>query len=207
MIISHQHKYIFFAVPKTATHSIREALRLTKSDQDWEQQVLFGKQAIPIPEISAIAHGHISALQIKSALPKEQWSGYYKFGFVRNPYDRFISICAFLNRQNAGYPGNELSWMKQAIRRKPFLNRVLVRPQSEQLIGIDGKIALDFVGRYESLQKSLDNILSHLGLELVELKVRNKSNHASYQTYYDDELKNWVTMFYQEDIKRFGYTF
>ena len=27
MIISHRHKFIFFAVPKTATHTIREALR------------------------------------------------------------------------------------------------------------------------------------------------------------------------------------
>jgi hypothetical protein len=54
VIISHRHKFIFFAVPKTATHATREALRQHLGPDDWEQQVLFGKQALPMPEIAAL---------------------------------------------------------------------------------------------------------------------------------------------------------
>ena len=95
MIISHRHKFIFFAVPKTATHTIREALRHHKDEDDWEQQVLYGEQALPIPEIARLKHGHISAEQIRPHLDDAIWNEYFKFAFVRNPFDRFVSTCFF----------------------------------------------------------------------------------------------------------------
>ena len=97
--------------------------------------------------------------------------------------------------------------MKAATQRAIFRQRILVRPQSEQLVMGDGTLAMDFVGRYENLQESLNAILSKLKLEPIELKVRNRSDHASYQSYYDDELRDWVASFYKEDLQRFGYEF
>ena len=41
MIISHQHRFIFAAVPKTGTHSVRQALREHMSEEDIEQVGLF----------------------------------------------------------------------------------------------------------------------------------------------------------------------
>ena len=207
MIVSHAHRYIFFAVPKTATHSVREVLRASKDEADWEQQVLFGEQAIPVPEIAEIKHGHISARQIQPALTEEQWGSYYKFGFVRNPFDRFVSICAFLNRENPNFKDNSLTWMKMATQRPVFRQRILVRPQFEQLINEQGELAMDFLGRYENLQESLDTILGKLNLEPIQLQVRNRSDHAAYQSYYDDELREWVANFYKEDLDCFGYDF
>lgn len=207
MIVSHAHRYIFFAVPKTATHSVREVLRASKDQDDWEQQVLFGEQSIPIPEIAQIKHGHISARQIQSALSEEQWQTYYKFAFVRNPFDRFVSICAFLNRENPNFNDNSLTWMKMATQRPAFRQRILVRPQFEQLINESNEVAMDFLGRYESLQSSLDTILDHLKLQPIQLKVRNQSEHAAYQSYYDAELRDWVADFYKEDLERFDYSF
>ena len=207
MIISHAHGYIFFAVPKTATHSVREALRISKGENDWEQQILFGEQTIPIEEIARIQHGHISAREIEPVLAREQWQTYSKFAFVRNPYDRFVSICAFLNRDNPNFKANSLSWMKLAIQRPAFRQRILVRPQYQQLINRDGEIAMDFVGHYECLQQSLDTILKKMNLDPVTLKVRNKSEHAGYRHYYDDELREWVADFYREDLAKFNYSF
>jgi len=146
MIISHTHRYIFFAIPKTATHSVREVLRQTQTDQDWEQQVLFGEQAIPIPEIAAIKHGHISVQQLQPVLDSEQWHSYYRFGFVRNPFDRFVSICAFLNRNNPRFKANSLLWMKMAFERPAFRERILVTPQSELLVNKEGELGVNFVG-------------------------------------------------------------
>ena len=37
MIISNRHRFIFFAVPKTGTHSVRQALRPFLADDDMEQ--------------------------------------------------------------------------------------------------------------------------------------------------------------------------
>ena len=205
MIISHKHKFIFFAVPKTATHTIRQALRGCLGENDWEQQVLFGKQSIPIPEIAAIVHGHISCRQIRAALDDHTWSEYFKFAFVRNPYDRFVSTCSFLNRENGNYPGNEMQFMKQALQRDRFRKRILVVPQSELLTDDDGQVLVDFVGRVESLQQSYEEICSRIAIPAEKLESKNRSQHRTYTDYYDTELQEAVADFYKSDFQLFGY--
>lgn len=207
MIISHKHRFIFFATPKTATHSVRQALGNYSADDDWQQQALFGEQLIPIPAIAKIKHGHISVSQLKSVLGEEQWHDYFRFGFVRNPFDRFVSTCVFLNRQNPRFQDNSLLWMKEALERPVFRQRILVVPQSELLVHADGQFGLDFVGHYETLQTSLDTIFDQLDLPAVQLTVKNRSEHAHYREYYDDHLRDLVTEFYAADLTRFNYAF
>jgi len=194
-------------VPKTATHSIREVLRPNLEAQDWEQQVLFGKDLSPIPEIASIGHGHIQVTQIKPFLTEEQWSSYYKFAFVRNPFDRFVSVCTFLNRDNPEFGADPLQWMKLALDRPRFLARPLVQPQFNLLSDASDNLAVDYIGRYETLQSSLDEVLNNLNLPTHELQQLNASNHAEYQKYFDAELKNRVTDLYQRDLSEFSYEF
>ena len=207
MIISHAKQFIFFAVPKTGTHAVRELLRAHKGPDDWEQQILFGEQWLPIPEIAKIQHGHISAQQISPHLEPIIWENYFKFAIVRNPFDRFISICFFLNRKNPLFIETPLQWMKSAIKAPQFRERVLVKPQYLQLMDAQGDIIMDYVGRYEHLQSSVDEICNRLRVKAVPLEIRNASEHKQYREYYDDELKSSVEMVYQEDLKRFNYAY
>jgi hypothetical protein len=207
MIISHKHKFIFFAVPKTATHAIREALREHTAEDDWEQQVLFGQQYLPIPELASIGHGHISVTQLRPHLPSETWDSYFKFGFVRNPFDRFVSTCFFLNRKNPRFNKNPTASMKQALSFDRFRQRVLVRPQVQQLTDDQGNVAVDFVGRYEDLQQSVDAIFDRLSLPATELPMKNTSQHGAFTEYYDDDLKSMVGGFYEKDLRVFNYDF
>ena len=205
MIVSHAKQFIFFAVPKTGTHAVRELLSSHKGPDDWEQQILFGEQLSPIPEIAKIQHGHISAQQIVPYLDKAAWESYFKFAIVRNPFDRFISICFFLNRNNPKFLETPLLWMKSAIVAPRFRERVLVKPQYLQLTDAQGSMAMDYVGRYEALQDSIDEICKRLQIESTPLKKRNASEHKQYREYYDDELISAVEAFYQEDLTRFNY--
>ena len=206
MIISHRHKFIFFAVPKTATHTIREALRQHLGPDDWEQQVLFGSQSLPIPEIAALRHGHITAQELRPHLDPGIWRDYFKFGFVRNPFDRFVSVCFFLHRDDPGFAAAATTVMKERLARKRFRQRVLVRPQHLQLCDENSDIALDFVGRYEALQQSYDAICEQIGVPRSALGLRNTSDHASYLDYYrDDALRRQVGEFYAEDLRLFSY--
>ena len=207
MIVSHAKQFIFFAVPKTGTHALRELLAPHKGPDDWEQQILFGQQQSPIAEIAKIQHGHISAQQIVAYLEPAIWQSYYKFAIVRNPFDRFISICFFLNRKNPQFLETPLQWMKSAITVPRFRARVLVRPQYLQLVDAQGNSAMDYIGRYEQLQDSVDEICDRLQLKSTQLPKRNTSEHNQYREYYDEELKSAVAEFYQEDLRRFNYCY
>lgn len=207
MIVSHRHKFIFFAVPKTATHAIRQSLRQHLDQEDWEQQTLFGEQYLPIPELAALKHGHISVRQIQPHLSREDWNTYFKFGFVRNPFDRFISTCFFLNRNNADFEKSAIKFMKNALNVERFRQRMLVKPQNQQLIDDNGNVALDSVGRYESLQQSYDEICARIGIQTTELGRKNPSRHKPYAEYYNDELRDRVAEYYEDDLKIFSYDF
>lgn len=205
MIISHKHRFIFFAVPRTATHAVRQALRPCLDADDWEQQALFSKQSIPVPGIAAIGHGHVSFQQLRACLPAQIWSSYFKFGFVRNPFDRFVSTCFFLNRRNRGFAGSEVEFMRRAIGRERFRQRVLAIPQYRLLMDENDTLMMDYVGRYETLQESFDEICRQIGITPPELSRKNESRHRDYACYYDVTMQQAVADCYRKDFELFGY--
>ncbi len=205
MIISHKHKFIFFAVPRTATHALRQALRPCLAADDWEQQALFGKQSIPAPGLAAIGHGHISFQQLRAQLPAQSWASYFRFGFVRNPFDRFVSICFFLNRRNPAFIGHEVEFMRQAIAKPRFRQRILALPQYRLLSDERDLPMMDYIGRYETLQQSFAEVCRRLGIAPTALARRNESDHRCYACYYDKPLQQAVANCYRKDFELFGY--
>lgn len=207
MIVSHTHRFIFLAVPRTGTHAIRHALETHLGRDDWQQKNLNGAARLPIPELAAIEHGHISATEARRYLPAEIWNGYLKFAFVRNPFDRFVSACFFLHRRQPAFAAAPIEQMKQALRHPPFRRRVLIRPQTAQLVLPDGSLGADRIGRFETLEGSLAEITAELGLPPLPLTRTNASVHESYAQHYDAELQQRVAELYAEDLRRFGYGF
>ena len=205
MIFSQSRGFIFFAVPKTGTHAIREALRPHLGEADWEQQLRYGEQLSPLPEVAAVNHGHVSYRQLRGAVGADALAGFFRFAFVRHPYDRFVSVCAFLARTDPGYRHNPTDWMKQALQRPQFCKRVLVAPQFSLLSDDAGVVALDFVGRYESLQADFDAVCDRLTLPKVTLPHRNRSEHDAYQNLLDNELKDALWQRYEQDFVAFNY--
>jgi hypothetical protein len=205
LIISHKHKFVFFAVPKTGTHAIRQALSPHLGPDDWEQQDLFERKRLPIPALAQLRHGHISVRQLQPLLPREQWERYFKFAFVRNPFDRFVSTCFFLRRNQPGMEQHATAFMKQAIRTPRFRQRILVQPQSVLLTDASGDVALDYVGRFEDLQQSCNEAFGRIGLPEPDLEKRNASKHGASANYYDDDLRRAVADYYRADFENFGY--
>jgi hypothetical protein len=207
LIISHHHRFIFFAVPKTGTHSVRQALRSILGQDDLEQVGLFVRKRFPFPELEHIAHGHISAMQIKPVLGDQTFNDYFKFAFVRNPFDRFVSYCAFISRDTGHFESTPLAFMKYVVKELRPIERILYRPQHEFLTGPDGGLLVDFVGRTEQMQASYDAVCARIGVPSTALEQVNASSHRPYWSYYDDELIALVTEQYQDDLTLFNYRF
>ena len=205
MIISHKHRYIFFAIPKTGTHSVRQALREHMGEQDLEQVGLFVEKRFPFPEFRDIKHGHLSARQIRPVLGDETYASYTKFAFVRNPFDRFVSYCAFMARDTPHFETEPRRYMK-FILQQGRMDHILFVPQSDFVTGADGRVELDVVGRNETMQSSYDEICARVGIPSASLGRSNSSKHRPYQEYYDAELKAGVSRLYQRDLDNFGYS-
>ncbi|RXK81555.1 hypothetical protein EST62_12080 [Chlorobaculum sp. 24CR] len=85
MRISHSHKFIFLATPRTGSTTTRNVL-------DKYSDI----SSILISDITKEFpfYHHISALELKRIFECRgwDWDSYEKFCFVRNPYDRVVSL-------------------------------------------------------------------------------------------------------------------
>lgn len=207
MIISHAHRFVFTAIPKTGTHSVRQALRQHLSAEDLEQVGLFVSKRFPFPEFQGVRHGHISLAEIRPCLDEEAFAGYFKFAFVRNPFDRFVSYCAFMSREQDWFEKDARGFMKHVLFTVRPAGHILFKPQHEFLADSEGHLLSDYVGRVEEMQASYDAVCQRLGLPATVLEKVNSSRRSGYQGYYDAELAEGVGDYYRRDLELFGYTF
>ncbi len=208
MIISHQHRFVFAAVPKTGTHSVRQALREHMSVDDIEQVGLFVNKRFPYEELAAIRHGHLSLRQVRPHLGEDVFLSYLKFAFVRNPFDRFVSYCAFITRERGTFLQAPQMVMEHLLFREPPEQHILFQPQASLLVDDDGRTLLtDIIGRVEDMQASYDAIAERIGIPTRKLEQVNSSQHGDYRGYYTSALVDAVAKRYSRDIELFGYQF
>jgi hypothetical protein len=208
MIISHKHRFIFAAVPKTGTHSVRQALRGHMGAQDIEQVGLFVNKRFPYEDLAAIRHGHLSLRQVRPHLGEEAFGSYFKFAFVRNPFDRFVSYCAFMTRDGGAFLRQPQVVMEHLLFRAPPEQHILFQPQASVLVDDDGRTLLaDMVGRVEEMQASYDAICARIGIPSSRLQQVNGSERGDYRQYYTPALVDAVASRYALDLELFGYRF
>lgn len=93
MILSHTHKFIFFCSSKVGTTSMEEILRPLQEGAEYD----FGSPG------AGIVPKHIPPAILRGAIPEKIWNEYFKFVFVRNPWDWFVSQW-FYNSVSAADP-------------------------------------------------------------------------------------------------------
>ena len=207
MIVSHTHRFIFAAIPKTGTHSVRQALREHLGDNDIEQVGLFVNKRFPFAELAATRHGHLGLAQVRPFLGEEVFASYFKFAFVRNPFDRFVSYCAFMTRQSGEFDRAPQQVMRHVLFQLRPMQHILFQPQYTLLVDADGKLLSDCVGRVEEMQESYDAICVRIGIPSRPLEQVNSTRRGDYRQYYDQQLIDGVSNLYRRDLDLFGYGF
>lgn len=134
---------------------------------------------------------------------------YFKFAFVRNPWDRVVS-CYFNKIVARCYPTFSECYGKSFEYFVDFIDRlnlsvadVHIRLQTK-LIPLD---QVDFVGSLENFEDDLNYVLKTIGLENVTIPKINATSRDHYSKYYTKRTANIIARKYQEDIEAFGYIF
>lgn len=189
MIIDDNLKFVFIAIAKTACTSVHRR---------------FGYTQDPAP---SIYHMHLK--DILEQNPQAKY--YFKFSFVRNPYDRLVSAYHDF-RHSEGHQSWASPIQKYDIFKDFALdlhnssckNWIHLRPQFEYL-ELNGKLGADFVGRFEHLNDSFSVVQRLINIPNKILDKHRTSSHDKYEEYYDEETKDAVYEFYRKDFEEFEY--
>jgi len=222
-----EYNCVFVHVPKTAGKSI-ESYFLDLLGLSWEQRapLLLRPNDDPARGPERLAHLTASEYVDFEYLTREQFTSAYSFSFVRNPWARLVSEYRYRKHHwhfsFRDFVGAHLpaAGMSDAYRH--------VMQQSDYVYGPDGKLLVDFIGRFENLQADFAEVCGKLGLESHPLRhvnhvagihqrvadrvrgwagMSHEPKHPHYSDYYDDETRERVTQLYARDIELFGYEF
>lgn len=140
---------------------------------------------------------------------------YFKFGFVRNPYERLYSIYKYSFKQTAQHPTTSIAFLTQYPTFEQFINEWLKKdnieqhyffyPQTKYLCNKDGKLLVDYVGRFENLEADFKLISNKLNINKPLAHI-NKSTYSHHGLAYTKELANKVYLAYQADFELFNYS-
>ena len=193
-MISHKYKYIFVHIPKCGGTSLEKQLLelegislpggntpLKNLDKSTGEKYLLGR-----------GRQHMTIDQYPD-------TDYFKFAFVRNPWCRMVS--EYIWRQRIyNYPDNAFG---------QFILDPPVTKSANHLWPQTGFIndKMDFIGKFENLQKDFDHVMKVLDLPRQILTHENRTRHKPYREYYDDETKEVIAERYKDDINYLCYDF
>ena len=210
MLVSHSHKLVFVHIQKTGGQTVSKILKENISD------------------VSRFKRKHGFAVHAKDDL--EGWNEYFKFAFVRNPWDRLVSWYSMIRNADQ----SRLAGMEQGKRQFLLWRYVLDNSSSfdefirnctgeieikkgvfysftfNQLDYVSdqhGNLLVDFIGRFENFQSDLLEVSNRVGLELDSIPHRNRSPHKHYSSFYTPETEMIVRDTFKRDIEYFGYEF
>jgi hypothetical protein len=218
--INHDKKAIFIHIPKTAGIYIRETLSDNYGFELYcsrrPDHIEFCKTNLALNRREDLFFGNsvegiIKYYKTSETLSKlmdmddHKWDSYFKFCFVRNPYDRIISgwnyICE-IKHLNIGF--KRYIDLKDIVNENEYFHVFL--PQSTHFLNEKNEKYIDFIGRFEHLEEDFKEILLKIGFNENEIthntsRTRNKRPHSSVNiTINDQQILDKVNKICKPDL-------
>lgn len=211
MIISYSHRFIFIHVGKAAGTSIQKAV---EPYAHRPERYLMNRLLATIGvHVNYCTHyqkkrfrKHVIAREVRRQLPNRVYDEFFRFAFVRNPWDRMVSMHHYM-RDKRLYHRHKLVESLGSF--EEYVRWEIKRNKDSQkafITDVGGNVIVDFVGRFERLRDDFAHLCKELGISAT-LPHCNKTRHRDYRTYYDSRTIELVADHWREDIELLGYTF
>lgn len=205
---------LFVRIPRTAGTSMWDALTAssTVAYQAWR---LKDCQPLTDARLLTCLHAGIRSLVETRILPQADLDQRFVFTFVRNPWDRLLSLYLYFQQLARAYffVGTFADFVDTIAAGLPTIgpyNYYRLSMANPQVAWLDlgGQREPEFIGRYERLDEDWPRLTSLLGIAPVALGHANQSiDRPPYAEVYDSRTRKIVASVYAEDIERFGYEF
>ncbi|CAN0380302.1 unnamed protein product, partial [Ectocarpus sp. 4 AP-2014] len=144
------------------------------------------------------------------------YSASWKFAFVRDPFDRAVSLFEYLHKLERLPPSTSFSTFCCYINRSEYEPVGLINhdglsqlnPQVAWLKDDSGNLIADFIGRFEALLDGVDVVMNKLN---VPVEKRSLGHHNSsgrkvaLSSYYGPSEIEIIQRVYHDDFESFGY--
>ena len=160
----------------------------------------------------------------KANVTQEQWNSYYKFTFIRNPYDRFVSAWKYLLRikkckdskkkteqietkqieteqieteqiDNSPISLNKFIGLKYQCDEYSFFHAFIT--QYDHLLNTNNVLDIDFFGKFENLNRDLVDVLITLGITNI---VHEKFILNDYKVNNNSNNQSYYSYYNDENI-------
>ena len=186
LTISHDRQFVWFRVAKVATRTILNHLRENAGPLDMD---------------------HAMFVHYPVNLCRE----YFKFAFVRNPWDRLVSCW-----QNKVVDENFFRFKETTRQRLMKFDNFVEYVGALDIENCDHHLRLqsrlidlnhlDFLGRFEKFEKDYSYVCQVLDIPDLNGQQRNKSARSNdLNEYYSAGLRDAVFKIYERDIRLFNY--
>ncbi|EIC21298.1 sulfotransferase family 2 domain-containing protein [Thiorhodovibrio frisius] len=189
-------KIIFIHIPKTAGTSILHAMNV----QD--------RPRLHLP------------WYIYHEKSRARFERYFKFAFVRNPWDRAFSAYNYLIQGgNKTTDKNYSFWLQKSF---PDFDSfvidglgagiarsgLLFAPQANFITDGSGIFKVDFIGKLESITEDIQKLSTHLSIDTKIKKLNHSRRELDYRfAYKKNESIEIISELYAQDVKLFHYFF
>jgi hypothetical protein len=139
---------------------------------------------------------------------RKQFESYFKFGFVRNPWDRVVSL----------YERNEAVQLKNKMTFEQFVDWIQYssatcihssphRYQLDWFVDANGTVLADFIGKFERLEQDWALVARKVGVSETLPHRRANPRARHYTDYYNTRTRELIANKFRIDIEHFGYEF
>lgn len=213
MIVSHEHQFIFVHLKRTAGRSLTAELARHLGPDDIVTPITApaGRPHLGVEGRNCGGlRRHATAAQIRAHVGPEVWQRYFKFTFERNPWDKVLSrYWSWRNRSGRTWSFRRWFALKTAKGYLVQLGRVGF-PQEFESYTENGRLCLDFVGRFEQRDEHLRQIGQRLGLDLsggADIGAHGRRDRRPYAEHYTPWMRAVVERVYAREIELLGYRF
>jgi hypothetical protein len=219
MLFSDSKQFIFLHNYKVAGSSVKRSLApySIQNPSNWhnvnsflgKRSILLAKMLNSLNESLNLAprlDHHSNAKEAQKFFPAEVWKNYYKFGFVRNPWDWQVSMYHFMRTQKNHFQHELVSCFDDFEEYLEWRVSSDLNRQIDFFKDPSGRVAMDFIGKLENIKKDFSIICDAVGIT-CEISFVNKTNHRHYKEHYNERSRKLIADHFIEDIDTFEYCF